>query len=101
MDEFKAYKEWCRKNGLKPCYATSLKKYMETLQKQGFSFYTKIWVYVPCLHSQLMQNLPGISTVISAPATVWSSACLVYSRAIDDAESAASQKKIFSSLVLT
>lgn len=33
MDEFKAYKEWCRKNGLKPCYATSLKKYMETLRK--------------------------------------------------------------------
>ena len=32
-EDFKAYIKCCKANGLKPCYATSLEKYMKTLKK--------------------------------------------------------------------
>lgn len=31
--DFEAYKQWCKANGKKPCYMTSLQEYMKTLQK--------------------------------------------------------------------
>ena len=33
FEDFKAYIEWCKKNGKKPGYATSLEEYMKTLKK--------------------------------------------------------------------
>lgn len=33
MEEIKKYVEWCKANGKKPCYATSVDEYMKTLNK--------------------------------------------------------------------
>ena len=48
--DFKAYKQWCKANGKKPCYMTSLQEYMKTLQKQGFYFILKIWCNQATVH---------------------------------------------------
>lgn len=32
FEDFKKYREWCKANGLKPCLATSLEKYMKALK---------------------------------------------------------------------
>lgn len=32
-EDFKAFRKWCKANGKKPCYATSLEEYMKTLKK--------------------------------------------------------------------